>query len=90
MPVIVTTEDLARFQESDEELKGLITSNSSSLILKKLRCDGQDTHLYCDISGNDVRPYVPAQLRRQIFDTVHNMAHPSIKSTQKIIARRFE
>lgn len=89
MPIIVTTEDIAKYQEDDEELKNLIDSNSSSLKLKKLRCDDQDTQLYCDVSGKDVRLYIPLQLRRQVFNVVHNLAHPSIRSTQKIIARRF-
>lgn len=90
MPIIVSVEDLAQAQENDGELQELLVSNSSSLQLRKLRlADNADKTLYCDISENEVRPYVPQSLRRQIFNTVHNMAHPSGRTTQKLIRRRF-
>jgi len=89
MPIVVSTEDLATHQKEDEELKSILNSNSSSLDLKELRCGNDDTTLYCDISGNDIRPYVPQCLRRQIFNVVHSVAHPSIRTTQKLLARRF-
>lgn len=89
MPIIVSTEDLAKHQEEDEELKELLDSDSSSLSLRKLHCSDSKTILFCDVSTTDIRPYVPGSLRRQIFDVVHNLAHPSIKATQKLIARRF-
>lgn len=88
-PVIVSTEDIAKAQEEDEELKEYLRSNSSSLQLKKLNLENGDTTLYCDISGSDVRPYIPLSLRRRIFNTVHNLAHPGSKPTRKLLSRKF-
>ena len=45
--------------------------------------------IYCDISMEMIRPYVSGVLRRQIFDSVHNLAHPSGKCIRKMIAKRF-
>ena len=81
MPVITTTQDIARAQQADEELRELLTSDNS-LTLKKLRIDNTDTAIYCDISTEEIRPYVPKTLRKAIFDTVHNLSHPSGRVTK--------
>ena len=88
-PVIISTEDIANAQLEDEELKEYLRSGSSSLQLKKLNLENSDTSLYCDISGNDVRPYIPLSLRRKVFDIVHNLAHPGSRVTKKMLSRRF-
>lgn len=89
MPVIISTEELLQAQTDDEELKEILQSDCSSLDLRKLRFQDSDATLYCDVSTNDVRPYVPKSLRRRIFDTVHNFSHPSGKTTRKLIGQRF-
>jgi len=89
MPIIVTTEELAHKQETDEELKKLLQDGTHSLQLKKLRLDNTDTSIYCDISAEEVRPYVPKTLRKQIFDTTHGLSHPSGRSTKHLISKRF-
>lgn len=34
-------------------------------------------------------PFVPLTLRRQVYDTYHKPAHPGIKTTDKLISRKF-
>jgi len=89
MPIIVTTEELARQQETDEELKKLLQDGTHSLQLRKLRLDDTDTSIYCDISAEEIRPYMPKSLRNQIFDTTHGLSHPSERSTKHLISKRF-
>ncbi|GFX42611.1 uncharacterized protein TNCV_261461 [Trichonephila clavipes] len=36
-----------------------------------------------------VRPYVPHALRRNVFLAVHNLSHPGIRATAKLISKRF-
>lgn len=88
MPIIVTTEKLAQEQQADEELKELLKAGTRSLQLKKLRLDNSDITVYCDISKEHVRPYVPKMLRKRIFDVTHGAAPPSNR-TRKLISRRF-
>lgn len=66
MPIIVSLEELAEFQKEDDELKSLLTN--SSLKLQKLILTGSTSPIFCDCSSEDIRPYIPQQLRRRIFD----------------------
>ena len=75
-------------QQTDEELQELLTFDNS-LTLKKLRIDNTDTAIYCDISTEEIRPYVPKTLRKAIFDTVYNLSHPSGRVTKKLVQRKF-
>ena len=47
------------------------------------RVDG--SVLMCENSTQTPRPYLPAASRRAIFNAFHNISHPGIKSTQKLI-----
>ena len=90
MPVVVSTEELAEQQANDEELQRLIGPESTTLLqLRRLRLDNTDAYVYCDISGTDVRPYVPLTRCKRIFDTTHILSHPSSRSAKKMISRRF-
>ena len=42
--------------------------------------------LLCDISTG---PIVPMEWRRQVFDLVHGLSHPSIRSSRALIATKF-
>ncbi|GFU61253.1 pol polyprotein [Trichonephila clavipes] len=41
------------------------------------------------MSTDTVRPYVPQKLRKLCFDSVHNLAHPAIRTTSKLVRNRF-
>ena len=45
--------------------------------------------MLCDVSTGRPRPLVPTTYRRKIFDVVHGLAHPSIRSTIKLIKAKF-
>lgn len=89
MPVIISTQELDEGQATDTELKNILDSNSMSLQLKRLRIDDSDAVVYCDVTNADVRPYIPQQLRRRVFNTTHGLSHPSGCATRRIIAQRF-
>jgi transposase InsO family protein len=44
---------------------------------------------YCDTSAGKTRPYIPAPLRLQVFQSIHNLSHPSNKATARLVAQRF-
>ena len=88
MPVLFTTEDLSDAQKYDEELQDLLKSNSS-LNMRKLPMTNSDTYLYCDISTDEIRPYIPKNLRQKIFDLTHGFSHPNGRVTQKLISKKF-
>jgi hypothetical protein len=45
--------------------------------------------LLCDISQGRPRPAVPACHRRQVFATIHEVAHQGVRATRRLISRRF-
>ena len=80
---------LAAAQENDEELRDIVNSDTSALQLKKIRFPDYDAEIYCDVSGDIVRPYVPKPLRRDVFNSLHGLSHPGIRATQKLVKSRF-
>jgi hypothetical protein len=64
---IFDNEELAVAQEADLELKQLLDSESTGLQLKQLTPAGADRPFYCDTSTDNVRPYVPKELRKKNF-----------------------
>lgn len=90
-PTPVDFSVLAAAQKEDDELKELLDNHSqgkTSLKLELVDIPGTETELYCEGTANP-RPYVPAPLRRQVFDSLHGLSHPGIKASIKLVAARF-
>lgn len=88
LQVAVDLDVLASSQASDMELTRLL-EGESSLRLKRLRVPNSRTELYCDVSTPTPRPFVTKDLRRQLFDSLHNLSHPGANATAKLVAERF-
>lgn len=80
-------EDLAQQQKKDDELKTLL--QDSSLQLKQVILPGMESPLYCDVSTSTIRPYITKELRKRAFDILHNLAHPGIKASTRMVTQRF-
>lgn len=90
MPTIGTTKQIIKEQKTDSELHELVQNPSTtSLILRKIHLSDVNDTLFCDISGNDVRPYIPKTLRRQVFDTVYNLPRSNGCNTLKTLTAKF-
>lgn len=88
MPSFFSTADLAEAQSSDDELRNLLQSNTS-LILRPLRVDNSDITIFCDVSNDNTRPYIPKILRKRVFDVAHGLSHPSGRITKNLIKQKF-
>jgi cleavage and polyadenylation specificity factor subunit 1 len=84
----VTHDALAAYQADDNELQTLLVANTA-LRLEKLLIPGTTVELYCDTSAGKPRPYVPALLRRQVLQSLHNLSHPGTRATAKLVSQRF-
>ncbi|UYV76054.1 hypothetical protein LAZ67_13002338 [Cordylochernes scorpioides] len=78
-------------QEKDKELKTLIDNSNSSQTIKliKQQVPFCNKLIYCDISTGNPRPFVPENFRRQIFNSLHNLSHPGIRATRKLITQKY-
>ncbi|GFW26920.1 transposon Ty3-G Gag-Pol polyprotein [Trichonephila clavipes] len=79
-------EKFAQMQQGDDELKALLSTTNQTFQLKQLRMPGLTTEIFCDISTGTVCPYA---LRQNAFLAVHNLSHPGIHATTKLISKRF-
>lgn len=50
---------------------------------------GSKHPLHCETSQPNPRPVVPDSLRRAIFDALHNLSHPGIKASIRLICTRY-
>ena len=62
---------------------------SSTMELRDHPIPTSKNHITCDISTSKPRPFVPKAFRRTIFDSLHNLSHPGIKATQRLITERY-
>ena len=79
---------LAKSQKNYQELQNFIV-NGSSFQLKEVLIPGTDVKIFCDISSPKPRPYLTPNFRKQIFDSIHNLNHPSAKITARLVSQRF-
>jgi hypothetical protein len=79
--------DLAEAQANDPELQAAVTA-VTGLRWERFPTTGS-TSLLCDVSTGRPRPWVPSSLRQRIFSIIHELSHPSIRSTQRLVTDRF-
>ena len=79
---------MALAQRDDEEMKAYRTA-VTGLVLKDVEFGPAGNTLLCDISTGQPRPIVPTVWRRKVFEAVHNLSHPSIRSTRALVSKKF-
>nr|VZI24985.1 unnamed protein product [Spirometra erinaceieuropaei] len=79
---------MAEAQRSDDELSQYRHENSS-LSLQEVPLPTGTGTITCDLSTGHERPFVPATLRRRVFNALHNLSHPGVRATVKLITDRF-
>nr|VZI39582.1 unnamed protein product [Spirometra erinaceieuropaei] len=79
---------MAEAQRSDGELPQYRHENSSLRLQDVPLPTGTGT-ITCDLSTGQERPFVPATLRRRVFNALHNLSYPGVRATVKLITDRF-
>ncbi|GFU60016.1 transposon Ty3-G Gag-Pol polyprotein [Trichonephila clavipes] len=77
----------AEAQTIDSELQQFLHDSTSSLHLELKPCQISDHNLICDTSTGT--PFVPTTFRKLIFEHLHNLSHPGIAATTKLICSRY-
>lgn len=78
---------LAAAQGNDPEIENL--RRSSSLQLQQVPLPDGDGFIVCDVSQGMPRPVVPLPFRRTVFNALHNLSHPGIRASVRLITARF-
>ena len=84
---VIDLKQIAAAQEADPDLVQFQTT--TSLKLKAMPLPTSDGTILCDMSTGIPRPYVPKQFRRDVFDSLHQLSHPSIRATQHLIVTHY-
>ena len=72
---------LAELQSQDETLESLKSNLKSFPINDKI--------IWCNTSTPYPRPFIPSSARPSIFQSLHNIAHPGVKTSLSLIKSRF-
>ena len=80
LPVEINLNELAEKPEADEQLKALRESSDYPLSLKRIQWGPAHTIIFCKITGETIRPYIPESLR----ETVFNMFHKAIQAPKSL------
>lgn len=88
MPTVLTSERIQQEQRNDDELPNLLNANNKMTKLQRLAINN-DVSIYCDISTGVVRPYIPETLRKEAFDTVHGLSHPSGRTIARLLQAKY-
>ena len=89
MPRDFELNELAKLQEADKELADIVKSPSKTFKLDRMVWGPDQTLVYLETSTGSLRPYIPAPLRRKIFNRFHRLSHPSGRAASKLISKRY-
>ncbi|GBM41045.1 Transposon Ty3-I Gag-Pol polyprotein [Araneus ventricosus] len=86
---ILNLKEFARAQKDDSDIQKFLHNDASSLQLELKPCQTSNCNLLCDTSTGVPRPFVPTSFRKLIFYHLHNLAHPGIAASTKLISARY-
>ena len=79
-------EEFAAAQVKCKEVQALRSSTTLTVISKQLPSGQQ---LLIDVSTPSSRILVPSSLRQQVLNVVHELHHPGIRATRRLLRRNF-
>ena len=80
-------QDMARVQKDSDVLHQYL--GTTGLSLADIPIDDHGSTVLCDVSRGHPRPIVPFRYRQQVFDALHGLSHPGIRTTKKIISAKY-
>ncbi|GFW54252.1 transposon Ty3-G Gag-Pol polyprotein [Trichonephila clavipes] len=76
-------------QKNDPEVQKFLQNDESSLKLELKPCQISECNFLCDISTGVPCSFVPVSFQRTIFNHLHNLSHPGISASTKLIYSRY-
>jgi cleavage and polyadenylation specificity factor subunit 1 len=84
-PARVDFPSLAAAQATCEDTQKL--ARDGTLRVETVEVAG--TRMLCDTSTGVLRPLVPSEQRRAVFEAMHGLSHPGVRASRRIISSRF-
>ena len=80
---------IAHTQSTDPLMRSLQSSTTFALVVEAVPLKHSPHLLYCDTSTGTQQPIVPLPWRHTVLKSLHNLSHPGIRATQKLITSQF-
>ena len=79
---------ISKAQLSDEEIKNPPPDSNLANSIKELVVSGFNNRMICDTTTSRSRPFVTLSLRREVLNN-HNLAHPRVRTTKRLVKEGF-
>ncbi|GBM44263.1 Pro-Pol polyprotein [Araneus ventricosus] len=89
LPSAIDFQKMAEEQQTDPEFQDILSSNTTSLVLKPLPVGEPPVTLHCDVSLGRICPFVLENFRRDVFTNVHSLSHLGIRASVRMINERY-
>lgn len=86
-PTTINYDELAYDQAQDEELKMLKTQ--TNLKFGDVTLPGIRQPITCELSTTNPRPFLPSKYRYAAFKAQHDLCHPGVRTTRKIVTTKY-
>lgn len=78
---------IAQEQHDDPELQQLLTGDTALTMELILAPDGE-SRVWCDTSCGSLRPYIPPSCRNSVFHHFHDLNHPGVARSLRLLTKR--
>ena len=79
---------MAMAQTSSADVQAYNTA-LTNLQITSAKLQDKGPEILCDISTGRARPIDPPDFRRSVFEAVHNLSHPGVKATVRLVSEKF-
>lgn len=92
-PSVLDYDKLADAQATDEYLlqvtQAQVPRSDVYINLKRITLPTCNKPILCEVSTDNIRPYLPQEFRKLAFYSIHNLSHPGIRTSRKMISQKF-
>lgn len=88
-PTSIQYLEIAQAQAKDAELAKMLSARDNNNVhLKRMNLNNSNDLIYCETSTGYIRPYIPEQFRKTVFDHIHGLAHPGIRASRALMCKK--
>ena len=85
-PSTIDYETVAQSQRTDPSVANMRKNDRLQFEMKTI---GANQQVLCETSTGSVRPYLPLEFRKVAYNTIHDLCHPGVRATRKLITQRY-
>lgn len=88
-PSTLDYSEISDAQRDDTFIQDKLKSSTENSQFREIFLPTCEKSIVCNMLDRRVRPYLPEKFRKIAFDMIHNISHPGIRTTRKLITNKF-